>query len=145
MKTLAQMLCSMSMDTKSVGSSFCRSDRLKLQKEDPCSNALFDVNVNGVFILYISQTTRSRRLKCFVRSMNIKSGVFVLYIKKKKEHPCSNALFYVMNTKSMGSSFCRSDRFKLQKKDPCSNGMSMDTKSMGFSFCSLSKGLHFVV
>ena len=27
-----------------MGSSFCRSGRLKLQNEDPHSNALFDVN-----------------------------------------------------------------------------------------------------
>ena len=43
-KTLAQMLCSMSTDKKSVGSSFCRLGWLKLQNKDPRSNALFDVN-----------------------------------------------------------------------------------------------------
>ena len=75
-KTLAQMLCSMSMDTKSMGSSFCTSGQLKLQDEDACSNALFDVNehkISGVFVLYIRQarpaqtTKRTPLLTCFVR------------------------------------------------------------------------------
>ena len=77
-------------------SSFCRLGQLKLQNEDPRSNALFDVNgheING------SSFYRSGRLKL------------------QNEDPRSNALFDVnADTKSVGSSCCRLGWFKCIKK-----------------------------